>query len=296
MQRCYCGHSSCGSGSSSILKLPRPRSDLQSLTSSSRLSVQPHPQTQFIKRPHARSSNLVELGFGHSNSGLSRDFSRRNSASTTVSDHCSSCCSSCGQQLQQQQRDSRVKALSWGSGQMRHNSYSNNSKNNHNNNSHCEYTDNRRFYEQRASAVGHLPKACQGQFQTQTQVQQQQTSLPTHEPRQDCNAGLQRLMTLQQFRLLNSSDCFSTQRQDELRLQQAYNKLSATDTDKWQKNRANESKQQSTTASTPYALRQKLLQVQLQQDEAKGRGSGAICAPIEPSCALRYNCQWVREA
>lgn len=233
---------------------------------------------------------MVELGFGHSNTGLSRDFSRRNSASTTLSDPCSSCCSSCGQQLQQQQqlqRDSRVKVLSWGNGDLRHNTYSNNI---HNNNSQCEYTDNRRFYEQRACAVSQLPKAFQGQFQAQGQgqVQQQQKSFPTHEPRQDGNAELQRLMTLQQFRLLNSSDCFSAQRQDELRLQQAYNKLNA---DKSQKNQANESRQQSTTSTTPYALRQKLLQMQLKQDEAKGRGSGAVCAPMEPSCALRYNCQ-----
>lgn len=287
MPRCYCGHSGCGS-TSSILKQPRPRSDLRSLTSSSRLSVQ--PQTQFIKRPHVRNNNMVELGFGHSHSGLNRDFSRRNSVSTNLSERCSSCCSSCGQQLQQQQqqqRESRVKVLSWGNGELSHN---NNSRSN-NNNSQCDYTDNRRFYEQRACAIGRLP-ACQGQGQTQGQGQDQvqQLHVPRSEPQQDYSDELQRLMSLQQFRLLNSSDCFSAQRQDELRLQNAYNKLTTADTDKWKKNRTNETRQQLLTP-TPYALRQKLLQLQIQQDAAIGRGSGAVCAPMEPSCALRYNSQ-----
>lgn len=238
---------------------------------------------------------MVELGFGHSNSGLSRDFSRRNSASTNFSERCSSCCSSCGQQLQQQQqqqqRESRVKVLSWGRGELNHNNYGNSNKNN--NNSQCDYTDNRRFYEQRACAISRLP-AGQGQGQTEGQGQDQVQQLPTYLPRseqhQDSSAELQRLLSLQQFRLLNSSDCFSEQRQDELRLQNAYDKLTKTDTEKWQKNRTNETRQQP-LPSTPYALRQKLLQLQIQQDKARGRGSGAVCAPMEPSCALRYNCQ-----
>ncbi|KAH8414158.1 hypothetical protein KR222_009585 [Zaprionus bogoriensis] len=290
MQRCYCGQSGGGGSSFTILKQPRPHSALHSLhsssTSSSRQSAQP---TQFVKRHHVGGNNTTALGLGHSSSGLSREFSRRNSAATTLS-HCSSCCSSCGQQLQQ--RESRVKVLSWASGER--------SPNNHTNNKvHCEHTDNRRFYEQRACADSR-PTA-QGQGQAQAQAQRQfapQTTLSTPSPGPDSSrehsADMQRLVSLQQFRLLNASDCFSAQRQDELRLQRAYDKLSGaethTDTAKWQKNRANEFRQQ-THASTPYALRQKLLQLQLQQDEARGRGSGATCAPLERSCALRYNCQ-----
>ncbi|XP_034488878.1 uncharacterized protein LOC117792737 [Drosophila innubila] len=298
MKRCYCGHRGVGSGGgggSSILKsnshisrLQQPqRTDLLSLTSSSRQSVQP---TQFVKRPTARNNSnpAMNLGLGHSNSGLCRDFSRRNSATTTVS-HCSSCCSSSGYapQLQQQQRESRVKVLSWANGEPGASHSNNNS--NASNHSHCEHTDNRRVYEQRACATSRLT----AEGQVQGQIQTTPSPLPpTASPARHCNNDdeLQRLLALQQFRLLNASDCFSSQRQDELRLQRAYDKLGMADTAKWQKNKANETRQHTLPAPTPYALRQKLLQLRLQQEQAAGRGTGAACAPLERSCALRFNC------
>ncbi|KAH8360039.1 hypothetical protein KR093_010258 [Drosophila rubida] len=305
MKRCYCGHSGGSfAGSGSILKSAshisrlqppeqpqRQRSDLLSLTSSSRQSAQP---TQFVKRPNIRSNTNPghSLGLGHSSSGLSRDFSRRNSATTTVS-HCSSCCSSCGyapQLQQQQQRESRVKVLSWASAEQQHSNISSS-----NNNTHCEHTDNRRVYEQRACAASRLTTEGQGQVQAQSSCSSSATSSPlppSCSPIGHANNNeLQRLLALQQFRLLNASDCFSSQRQDELRLQRAYDKLGVANDSKWQKNRANESRQQpATTTTTPYALRQKLLQLRLQQEQATGRGTGAECAPLERSCALRFNC------
>ncbi|EDW66845.1 uncharacterized protein [Drosophila virilis] len=296
MHRCYCGQSGgsfAGTGSS-ILKSTshvsrlqqhqqqqqqqqQPlRADLLSLTSSSRQSMRP---TQFVKRPNLERN--AELGLGHSKSELSRNFSRRNSATTTYS-HCSSCCSSsgCGA-LQQQQRDSRVKVLSWGAGEHRNSSI---------NNGHCEHTDNRRLYEQRACAVSRI--ATEGQGQVQGRSTETPSTLPNPTP--ECNDELQRLQSLQQFRLLNASECFSAQRQDELRLQQAYDRLGVADNVKWQKNKANECRQQTvkpmtSAGPTPYALRQKLLQLRLQEEEANGRGCGAPCAPLERSCALRYN-------
>ncbi|KAL7728489.1 hypothetical protein ACLKA6_012504 [Drosophila palustris] len=284
MKRCYCGHSggSFAGGGSSILKSKchidrqqqqQPqRSELISLTSSSRQSNQP---TQFVKRPTARNNS--NLGLGHSSSGLCGDFSRRNSATTTVS-HCSSCCSSFGYAPpQQQQRESRVKVLSWA-----------NNSNNNRNNSHCEHTDNRRVYEQRACVASRLAGEGHGQGQVPTATP---SPLPSHTPSTNADE-LQRLLALQQFRLLNASDCFSTQRQDELRLQRAYDKLGVADTAKWQKNKSNEARQQTmpVPATTPYALRQKLLQLRLQQEQAAGRGTGAACAPLGRSCALRFNC------
>ncbi|KAH8312278.1 hypothetical protein KR044_010058 [Drosophila immigrans] len=295
MKRCYCGHSGGSfAGSGSILKSvshisePRQRSDLLSLTSSSRHSVQP---TQFVKRPNVRSNTNPgqSLGLGHSSTGLSRDFSRRNSATTTVS-HCSSCCSSCGY-APQLQRESRVKVLSWASGEASGSS----THSNNNNNTHCEHTDNRRVYEQRACAASRLTAEGQGQVQAQTCCSSSATSSPLPPSCSPLGNGhangneLQRLLALQQFRLLNASDCFSNQRQDELRLQHAYDKLGVVNDSKWQKNRANESKQLPAT-TTPYALRQKLLQLRLQQEQAAGRGTGAACAPLERSCALRFNC------
>lgn len=309
MKRCYCGHSggggSVGGGGSSILKstshiskLQQPRrTDLLSLTSSSRQSVQP---TQFVKRPSVRNNSnpAVSLGLGHSSSGLCRDFSRRNSATTTVS-HCSSCCSSSGyapQMQQQQQRESRVKVLSWANGEPSYNSNNSNhsNTNNRNNHSHCEHTDNRRVYEQRACAANRLTAEgqVQGLIQARGNTTTQSSLPPTATHTLHCNNDneLQRLLALQQFRLLNASDCFSRQRQDELRLQRAYDKLGVADNAKWQKNKANETRQQTMPATTPYALRQKLLQLRLQQEQAAGRGTGAACAPLERSCALRFNC------
>lgn len=292
MHRCYCGHSGgsfAGTGNS-ILKSTshvsrlqqqqQPlRADLLSLTSSSRQSMRP---TQFVKQINLKRN--AEMGLGHSQSELSRNFSRRNSATTTLS-HCSSCCSSsgCGA-LQQQQRDSRVKVLSWGAGEYRNSSRSNN------NNAHCEHTDNRRLYEQRACAVSLI--ATEGQGQVQGRSTETPSTFPNPTP--ECIDELQRLQSLQQFRLLNASECFSAQRQDELRLQHAYDKLGVADNVKRQKNKANECRQQTVKAMTsagpmPYALRQKLLQLRLQEEEATGRGCGAPCAPLERSCALRYN-------
>ncbi|EDV92540.1 uncharacterized protein LOC6563329 [Drosophila grimshawi] len=292
MQRCYCGHSG-GSFTGSILKtkshhvsrVPQQqqqqqqmphRSDIYSLTSSSRQSVRP---TKFVKQPNPHLN--AELGLGHSKSGLSRDFSRRNSATTTLS-HCSSCCSSCSPQ---KQRESRVKVLSWGTGE-RSGGGSNN-----NNCSHCEHTDNRRLYEQRACVASRL--AAQGQVQGRGTATPSPT-MPTS-PTQNGNEEMQRLLSLQQFRLLNASDCFSAQRQDELRLQRAYDKLGVAENAKWQKNKANECRQQTkpaamtTSGTTPYALRQRLLQLQLREEQASGTGSGALCAPMGRSCALRFN-------
>ncbi|XP_062126258.1 uncharacterized protein LOC133838992 [Drosophila sulfurigaster albostrigata] len=299
MKRCYCGHSGGSfAGSGSILKStshisrrqqpeppeqPRPRSDLLSLTSSSRQSVQP---TQFVKRPLLRSNNqpVQNLGLGHSSTQLNGQFSRRNSATTTVS-HCSSCCSSAG--YAPQLRESRVKVLSWASGEQA----SGSSHSNTNNNTHCEHTDNRRVYEQRACAASRLTAEGQGQVHVASSCNSSSTSSPLPP---SCDNELQRLLALQQFRLLNASDCFSSQRQDELRLQRAYDKLGVAGGDsKWHKNRANESRQQpltTTATTTPYALRQKLLQLRLQQEQAAGRGTGAACAPLERSCALRFNC------
>ncbi|XP_064554837.1 uncharacterized protein LOC135439900 [Drosophila montana] len=295
MHRCYCGQSRgsfAGTGSS-ILKSSshvsrlhqqqqqqQPlRADLLSLTSSSRQSMRP---TQFVKWPNLKGN--AELGLGHSKSELSRNFSRRNSA-TTILSHCSSCCSSsgCGA-LQQKQRDSRVKVLSWGTGEHR------NSSGYNNNNGHCEHTDNRRLYEQRACAVSRI--ATEGQGQVQGRSPETPSTLPNPTP--EGNDDLQRLQSLQQFRLLNASECFSAQRQDELRLQHAYDKLGVADNAKWQKNKANECRQQTvkamtTTGPTPYAMHQRLLQLRLREEEACGRGCGAPCAPLERSCALRYN-------
>ncbi|XP_017844920.1 uncharacterized protein LOC108601531 [Drosophila busckii] len=273
MQRCYCGHSA-GAGAG-ILKssrpmeaTSRPRSELQSVTSSSRLSMQP---TQFVKRPHLKSNKELGLGMGlgHSSSALNRNFSRRSSVATTVS-HCSSCCSSCAPQ---QRRESRVKVLSWGGvGVGSHAS---------NNNSHCDHTDNRRLYEQRACA------AAQGQVQVQGSSSSNSSHTAT--PSTGNKTELQRLLGLQQFRLSNSSDCFSKQHQDELRLQRAYDKLSSSATQlKWQKQQANEL-QQHTKGTMPYALRQKLLQLRLQEEQASGKDFVPLIAPLERSCALRFN-------
>ncbi|XP_023161843.2 uncharacterized protein LOC111593362 [Drosophila hydei] len=286
MQRCYCGYN----GGSSILKSTshvdrlqqrQPlRSDLVSLTSSSRQSVYP---TQFIKRPSLKKN--VELGLGHSKSELARNFSRRNSATTTLS-HCSSWCSSCGCAPQQKQRDNRVKILSWDTGEHR----SNSSSSHNSNNTHCEHTYNRRIYEQRACAGSRLGAEGQGQVHSRSSA----TPSPAPNSTTSGNNELQRLHSLQQFRLLNASECFSAQRQDELRLQQAYDKLGVALNAKREKNNANECRQQNMMATTkagttPYALRQKLLQLQLREEHASGRGAGAMCAPLEKSSALKYN-------
>ncbi|XP_017140222.1 uncharacterized protein LOC108154461 [Drosophila miranda] len=232
MHRCYSrGNFGAGSAMRSSIVQPqppqqqtqhqRPRGDLMSVTSSSRQSTRP---TQFVRRPSIRSS-APGLGLGHSSTGLSNDFSRRNSTATLVS-HCSSCSCSSSQQRQQ----SRAKVLRWGwerTGGVDSNTSSRIASSS--TSSSPQYTDNRRFYEQSACA-----------------------------------------------------------------LQQAYDKLQRTNTnaDKWHKNRANEANRQqqlNSTTATPYALRQKMLQLRLQAEEKQGRGSGATCAPLGRSCALRYN-------
>ncbi|TDG52191.1 hypothetical protein AWZ03_001472 [Drosophila navojoa] len=290
MKRCYCGYS----GGSSILKPTRHvdklqqrqplRSDRLSVTSSSRQSAYP---TQFVKRPSLKRT-VEPLGLGHSKSELARNFSRRNSAATTLS-HCSSWCSSCGCAPQQKQRENRVKVLSWDTGDHQGNT---SSGHNNTNNTHCEHTYNRRLYEQRACAVSRVATEGQGQVHSSMSA----TPSPTPNCTTSENTELQRLLQLQQFRLLNASECFSDQRQDELRLQQAYDKLGVAHNAKREKNKANECRQQNmmattttATCTTPYALRQKLLQLRLREEQATGRGSGAMCAPLEKSCALKYN-------
>ncbi|XP_002072399.2 uncharacterized protein LOC6649575 [Drosophila willistoni] len=261
---CYCrGHK------------PNGYSNLHSLTSSSaasRQSSQHLPTTQFVKKPSLKTG----LGLGHSRSDLSPNYSRRNS---DVS-HCSSCSCSSSPIQQQQRQHSCNKVLTWGWEREELSEGIN-----------TQYTDNRRLYEQSACVANRLPMTlnqgqCQGRSPTPTKS------------KSDKNDGLRQLRSLQQFRLSNAMDCFSEKRQDELRLQQAYDKL---DRNKWQKNKANISTQQAKltepTTTAPYAWRQKLLQWQLQREaqnvEARGEvgvGSSATCAPLEKSCALRYNC------
>ncbi|KAH8294250.1 hypothetical protein KR054_009860 [Drosophila jambulina] len=286
MHRCYCA----GMGLRDVprqqqlnVRPQHPRGDLMSVTSSSRHSQR---ATQFVKKPSLKT--LPRFGLGHSSTELGNDFSRRNSAATTVS-HCSSCsCSSSTQQRQQ----SRAKVLRWGwerTGGVNTNSSSGRATTANN---YALFTDNRRLYEQSACVASR--QMSQGQGQVHSGNSSPSPRLVQY-PTMQSTDELQQLQALQQFRLMNMSDCFSDGRQDELRLQQAYDRLNATNTDKWNKNRANESRQQDATSSsssattTPYALRQKLLQLRLQAEEQCGRGTGAMCAPLEKSCALRYN-------
>ncbi|SPP83345.1 uncharacterized protein LOC117585697 [Drosophila guanche] len=296
MQRCYCG-GSFGAGSSmrsALVQPQRPRGDLMSVTSSSRQSTRP---TQFVRRPSLKSTVPgLSLGLGHSNTRLSNDFSRRNSTATSVS-HCSSCsCSAAAQQRQQ----SRAKVLRWG--WERTGGVSSSSSSNSNtiamSSSSPQYTDNRRFYEQSACVASRQPSQGQGQVQSGNSAAAAASSSPSPQSPSmyaSHNDELQQLQALQKFRLMNASECFSDVRQDELRLQQAYDKLqrgnTQVDTDKWHKNRDNRQQQQQqlNTGTTPYALRQKMLQLRLQADEEQGRGSGGTCAPMGRSCALRYN-------
>ncbi|XP_017009030.2 uncharacterized protein [Drosophila takahashii] len=285
MHKCYCGAMRSGSVvQHQQQKIPlqqeidtHPRGDLRSVTSSSRQSLRP---TQFVKRPSLKAP--PRFGLGHSSSELVNDFSRRNSTATTVS-HCSSCsCSSSTQQRQQ----SRAKVLRWGWERTGGVDTSNKGGGGDSNTNHYEkYTDNRRLYEQSACVAHRQRNEGQGQVYSGD-------SSPSPRPVQWHSPDeLQQLQALQHFRLMNASDCFSDGRQDELRLQQAYDKLNLSSTDKWNKDRANESRQQELTRSstTPYALRQKLLQLRLQAKERLGRGTGARCAPLGKSCALRYN-------
>ncbi|KAH8278902.1 hypothetical protein KR018_010921 [Drosophila ironensis] len=293
MQRCYCGalrsaalqhQQHCLPHQQQQQQLSRPRGDLMSVTSSSRQSLRP---TQFVRRPSLKSA--PRFGLGHSSTGLGHDFSRRNSAATTASlSHCSSCSCSSAQQRQQ----SRAKVLRWGweqTGGVDAGSPQN----------YAQFTDNRRLYEQSA-CVASRRQVLEGQGQVYSASSSSTPPRPVYSPSHKTIADeLQQLRSLQQFRLSNASECFSEGRQDELRLQQAYDRLSATNTDKWNKNRANESRQQqqrhhqevpcSSGTTTPYALRQRLLQLRLQAEEREGRGTGATCAPLEKSCALRYN-------
>ncbi|XP_034661259.1 uncharacterized protein LOC117896844 [Drosophila subobscura] len=293
MQRCYCGGNfGAGSAMRSALVQPpqqpqRPRGDLMSVTSSSRQSTRP---TQFVRRPSLKSTVPgLSLGLGHSNTRLSNDFSRRNSTATSVS-HCSSC--SCSAEAQQRQQ-SRAKVLRWG--WERTGGVSSNSNTTTMSSSSPQYTDNRRFYEQSACVASRQPS--QGQGQVQSGNSAASSSSPSPQPpsmHASHNDELQQLQALQKFRLMNASECFSDVRQDELRLQQAYDKLqrgsTQVDTDKWHKNRDNRQQQQQlSTGTTPYALRQKMLQLRLQADEEQGRGSGGTCAPMGRSCALRFN-------
>ncbi|XP_022210263.2 putative protein TPRXL [Drosophila obscura] len=301
MHRCYCG-GNFGAGSamrSSVVQSQsqpqRPRGDLMSVASSSRQSTRP---TQFVRRPSLKS-NGPGLGLGHSSTGLSNEFSRRNSTAASVS-HCSSCSCSSSQQRQQ----SRAKVLRWGwerTGGVNSNTNTTTSSSGNSNSSSPQYTDNRRFYEQSACVASRQPSQGQGQVQVQSgNSTASSSSASPHQPTSmlhySHNNELQQLQALQKFRLMNASQCFSDVRRDELRLQQAYEKLerSNANTDKWHKDRDNEANRQqqlnsTTTTTTPYALRQKMLQLRLQADEKQGRGTGATCAPLGRSCALRYN-------
>ncbi|XP_030376302.1 uncharacterized protein LOC115625404 [Scaptodrosophila lebanonensis] len=297
MQKCYCGQSSRNS-SSGILRstLTNRQQQQQRRGSSSTLtsSQQSARSTQFIKLPKStKRGSAVDLGLGHSQSQLGNNFCRRSSTATTVS-HCSSCCSSCStaqqqKQRQQQQQQSRVKVLRWGSERMGlEGSDSGNG---------CEHTDNRRLYEQRACAA----MSSEGQRLSHGQGQGKglagaSTMLAAELGRDE----LQRLLALQQFRLLNATECFSVERQDELRLQGAYDRIGTRTNDtelqsnKWLKNKANESRLQSTksnTKTTPYALRQKMLQLRLQEEQKLYRDGVSHCAPLDKSCALRFNCK-----
>ncbi|KAH8385936.1 uncharacterized protein LOC110185371 [Drosophila serrata] len=288
MHRCYCGSTGLRDVTRQQQQLhvrpQHPRGDLMSVTSSSRQSQR---ATQFVKRPSLKTA--PRLGLGHSSTELGNDFSRRNSAATTVS-HCSSCsCSSSTQQRQQ----SRAKVLRWGwerTGGVDTNTNTRGRITTANN--YALFTDNRRLYEQSACVASR--QMSQGQGQVHSGNSSPSPRLVQYPTKQSTDE-LQQLQALQQFRLMNMNDCFSDSRQNELRLQQAYDQLNATNMDKWNKNRANESRQQegssssSSNTTTPYALRQKLLQLRLQAEEKCGRGTGAMCAPLEKSCALRYN-------
>ncbi|EDW98931.1 uncharacterized protein LOC6538704 [Drosophila yakuba] len=275
MYKCYCGVMGTGSErQQQHLALhperdQHPRGDLRSVTSSSRQSLRP---TQFIKRPSLKTP--PRFGLGHSSTELVNDFSRRNSTATTVS-HCSSCSCSSSQQRQQ----SRAKVLRWG---WERTGGIDTSNTNH----HDGYTDNRRLYEQSACVASRQRSQGQGQVYSGNSTP---SPRPVQYPNQQATDELQQLQALQHFRLMNVGECFSDGRQDELRLQRAYDKLSCGNSDKWNKDRANESRQQEVTSTTPYALRQKLLQLRLQEEERRGRGTGATCAPLGKSCALRYN-------
>ncbi|XP_043651726.1 uncharacterized protein LOC122619082 [Drosophila teissieri] len=278
MHKCYCGVLRSGSERQQqhLAQHPErdqhPRGYLRSVTSSSRQSLRP---TQFIKRPSLKTP--PRFGLGHSSTELVNDFSRRNSTATTVS-HCSSCSCSSSQQRQQ----SRAKVLRWG---WKRTGGIDSSNTNH----HDGYTDNRRLYEQSACVASRQRSQGQGQVYSGNSTP---SPRPVQYPNQQATDELQQLQALQHFRLMNVGECFSDGRQDELRLQRAYDKISCGNSDKWNKDRANESRQQEVTrnsSTTPYALRQKLLQLRLQEEERRGRGTGATCAPLGKSCALRYN-------
>ncbi|EDV53844.1 uncharacterized protein LOC6554650 [Drosophila erecta] len=277
MHKCYCGVTTSGSErpQQHLALHPErddnPRGDLRSVTSSSRQSLRP---TQFIKRPSLKTP--PRFGLGHSSTELVNDFSRRNSTATTVS-HCSSCSCSSSQQRQQ----SRAKVLRWG--------WERTGGTDTSNTNHYEgYTDNRRLYEQSACVASRQRSQGQGQVYSGNSTP---SPRPVQCPNQQATDELQQLQALQHFRLMNVGECFSDGRQDELRLQRAYDKISFANSDKWNKDRANECRQQEVTRSTatPYALRQKLLRLRLQEEEQRGRGTGARCAPLGRSCALRYN-------
>jgi len=284
MQKCYCGAMKSGNAQHQQ-QLPLDhrtqhhlRGDLRSVTSSSRQSLRP---TQFIKRPSIKTQ--PKFGLGHSSTELVNDFSRRNSNATSTSvSHCSSCSCSSSQQRQQ----SRAKVLRWG-WERTGGVDTANKGGTYNTNHYEKYTDNRRLYEQSACVASRQRSQGQGQvYSGDSSPSPRPVQWPSHQSTDE----LQQLQALQHFRLMNASDCFSDGRQDELRLQQAYDKLSVSSTDKWNKDRANESRQEEITRSTtPYALRQKLLQLRLQAEERLGRGTGARCAPLGKSCALRYN-------
>ncbi|XP_016952303.1 uncharacterized protein LOC108026114 [Drosophila biarmipes] len=288
MHKCYCGAMRSGNAQHQQ-HFPQDhhtqhhlRGDLRSVTSSSRQSLRP---TQFIKRPSIKAQ--PKLGLGHSSTELANDFSRRNSSATATStsvSHCSSCSCSSSQQRQR----SRAKVLRWGWERTGGVDTANKGAG-YNANHYEKYTDNRRLYEQSACVASRQRSQGQGQVHS---GDSSPSPRPVQWPGQQSADELQQLQALQHFRLMNASECFSDGRQDELRLQQAYDKLSVSSQDKWNKDRANESRQQAISGSsstTPYALRQKLLQLRLQAEERLGRGTGARCAPLGKSCALRYN-------
>lgn len=269
MHRCYCGErrlQDVQQKQHPNVHPQHPRGDWMSVTSSSRQSQRP---TQFVKKPSLKTP--PRFGLGHSSTELGNGFSRRNSAATTVS-HCSSCsCSSSTQQRQQ----SRAKVLRWGWERTGGVDTNTNGHAKTTTNNYALFTDNRRLYEQSACVASR--QTSQGQGQVHSGNSSLSSPRLVQYPTKQSTDELQQLQALQQFRLMNARDCFSDGRQDELRLQQAYDQLN--NTDKWNKNRANESRQQEINTTTPYALRQKLLQVRLQAEEKRGRGTGAMCAP-----------------
>ncbi|XP_011182535.1 uncharacterized protein LOC105212333 [Zeugodacus cucurbitae] len=344
--KCYCNsvatsccsiaHVNCcrrkSTGSGSVFSVAS-KCDKQS--SNARIAAKSKQKTDFVKIKPKSTNRLTDgsknrRGLGHSNSHGATNFSRRNSAATTVTFS-----TPCATPISMHSSNATTPTLKTPSplpttasttstilknvpvtmSSLSDNFSALSVSSKSDRSSDCgdalphEYTEQRRYYES-AKQLMKLISTQGDKYTALNLISGGGGGIGAAACVGDAEVNAERLRQLQEFRLQNAEDCFTVHRQLDLHLPMRAKTLMHVEAAQpvsklqWQtmpskaenttakvalvKERAKKP-QHTRTSITPYAVRQRLLQLRLEADELKrAKPERKLYGPLEKSCALRY--------